>query len=193
VPADCQKSEGRGPSSVLRQGKSLSRTTSRASSSAQSHAPSSFAPSVASRESDEESHPAARVVFDFTATSEFELDVSEGAVVHVVEPDDGSGWVKIANDRGREGLVPASYLENDTTNSGSPSRASLSPGGSGKHVRAIYSYDAQGEDELSFKEGEFIELTSGPTGGQYYGDGWWEGFTSKGRKGIFPSNYVETT
>jgi hypothetical protein len=42
-------------------------------------------------------------------------------------------------------------------------------------VRAIYSYGAQGDDELSFKEGELIELTSGPTGGQGYGDGWWEG------------------
>jgi hypothetical protein len=76
-------------------------------------------------------------------------------------------------------------------------------------VRAIYPYDAQGDDEISFKEGEVIELTSGPTGGQHYGDGWWEGavpfllfssllmciypiigFTSKGKKGIFPSNYV---
>lgn len=74
-------------------------------------------------------------------------------------------------------------------------------------VRAIYSYDAQGDDELSFKEGESIELTSGPTGGRNYGDGWWEGmcllsssiacmyhhptgFSSNGRKGIFPSNYV---
>jgi formin-binding protein 1 len=74
-------------------------------------------------------------------------------------------------------------------------------------VRAIYQYDAQGDDELALKEGELIKLTSGPTGGQNYGDGWWEGMyllffprllvritttglTSKGRKGIFPSNYV---
>jgi hypothetical protein len=55
----------------------------------------------------------------------------EGAVVHVVEPDDGSGWVKVANNRGREGLVPASYLEDDT-NLGSPTRTSLSQRGSGK-------------------------------------------------------------
>lgn len=42
-------------------------------------------------------------------------------------------------------------------------------------VRAIYSYKAQGPDELSLKEGERVELTSGPSGGQAYGDGWWEG------------------
>lgn len=42
-------------------------------------------------------------------------------------------------------------------------------------VRAIYPYDAQGDDELSLKEGELIDLTSGPTGGMRYGDGWWEG------------------
>lgn len=33
----------------------------------------------------------------------------------------------------------------------------------------------QGEDELSLVEGEVLELTSGPTGGQNYGNGWWEG------------------
>jgi formin-binding protein 1 len=74
-------------------------------------------------------------------------------------------------------------------------------------VRAIYAYDAQGDDELPLKEGELIELTPGLSGGQHYGDGWWEGaysllcfevagayrstgFTPGGRKGIFPSNYV---
>lgn len=190
VPANCQKSEGRRSSSGLsKQGKSLSRTASQASSvSVQASAPSSFASSLASR-SHEESRPAARVLFDFTATSEFELSVSEDATVHIVEPDDGSGWVKVVDDRGRSGLVPASYLE---SNAAFPPRASLSQGSS-QYVRAIYSYDAQGDDELSFKEGESIELTSGPTGGRNYGDGWWEGFSSNGRKGIFPSNYVEMT
>lgn len=41
---------------------------------------SSFVQSVASEESYEESYPTARVLFDFTATSEFELGVS-GALV----------------------------------------------------------------------------------------------------------------
>jgi hypothetical protein len=76
-------------------------------------------------------------------------------------------------------------------------------------VQAIYSYEAQGDDELGLKEGESIELTTGPAGGQRYGDGWWEGaysfhskgvgvklsflaigVNSKGKRGIFPSNYV---
>ena len=38
-------------------------------------------------------------------------------------------------------------------------------------VRAIYSYLAQGPDELSLKEGDIIELISGQTAE----DGWWEG------------------
>ena len=32
-------------------------------------------------------------------------------MVHVVEEDDGSGWVKVMSDDGDTGLVPATYLE----------------------------------------------------------------------------------
>ena len=38
------------------------------------------------------------------------LSVAESAV-HVLEEDDGSGWVKVADDSGGKGLVPASYIE----------------------------------------------------------------------------------
>ena len=31
--------------------------------------------------------------------------------MHVLEEDDGSGWVKVADDAGGRGLVPASYIE----------------------------------------------------------------------------------
>jgi hypothetical protein len=77
-------------------------------------------------------------------------------------------------------------------------------------VRALYQYEARGSDELELREGELIELSTGPSGGQNYGEGWWEGkisvqrffgaksevppagYDSSGRKGIFPSNYVRT-
>jgi formin-binding protein 1 len=31
--------------------------------------------------------------------------------VHVIEEDDGSGWVKVIDLEGSKGLVPASYIE----------------------------------------------------------------------------------
>lgn len=37
--------------------------------------------------------------------------ITEGTTVYVVEDDDGSGWIKVVNDRGEKGLVPASYVE----------------------------------------------------------------------------------
>lgn len=42
-------------------------------------------------------------------------------------------------------------------------------------VRGLYDYQAQGPDELSIQEGVSVELTSGPSGGMNYADGWWEG------------------
>ena len=52
-------------------------------------------------------------------------------------------------------------------------------------VRGIYDYQAQGSDELGISEGEIVELSGGPSGGQNYADGWWEGkleFSYSGRR-----------
>lgn len=119
-------------------------------------------------------------------------------MVQVLEEDDGSGWVKVADDRGGKGLVPASYVEVvDEEPAPPPVPTTSRPGrGSGQYgkwtahlsnwrrlidlrylVRGIYSYQAQGSDELSISEGERLELSAGPTGGQNYADGWWEGNT----------------
>jgi hypothetical protein len=48
-----------------------------------------------------------------------------------MEPDDGSGWVKVVDDRGRSGLVPASYLEHDVQ--ATPPPKASSQGGSGQY------------------------------------------------------------
>jgi hypothetical protein len=92
------------------------------------------------------------IVFDFNASSAFELSVrgtyplpyceqnlkysfSEGTRVRILELDDGSGWVKICNDEtGDSGLVPATYVKGESaddddapsTKSGSLMRPSIS-------------------------------------------------------------------
>ncbi|KIJ17907.1 hypothetical protein PAXINDRAFT_98083 [Paxillus involutus ATCC 200175] len=135
--------------------------------------------------------PSGRVVFDFSASSAFELSVSEGMLVHVLEEDDGSGWVKVTDNHGGKGLVPASYLEMLDLEIPEGSGGSESPQAAGQFVRVMYDYQAQGPDELSITEGETLELSSGLNGGQNYAEGWWEGYSGDGQKGIFPSNYVE--
>jgi len=52
-------------------------------------------------------------------------------------------------------------------------------------VRALYDYVAQGDDEITIREGDIIYLIEkDPTG-------WWEGELPNGKKGLFPGNYVE--
>ncbi|KAK7469363.1 Protein BZZ1 [Stygiomarasmius scandens] len=184
VPADCQGGSHRQASSASRLPTSSRLTVPASPQAVDTPTASSFVHSVPE---EEVSYPVARVMFDFTSTSEFELSVSEGDSVNVLEPDDGSGWVKVTNTRGAGGLVPASYLGFDGAEASTPANQQ----GSGQYVKALYQYESRGSDEIGLKEGDLIELSSGPSGGQNYGEGWWEGYNSKGRKGIFPSNYVE--
>ncbi|CAI4228131.1 unnamed protein product [Auanema sp. JU1783] len=51
-------------------------------------------------------------------------------------------------------------------------------------VKALYAYDAQDTDELSFNVGDEIELT------QKHESGWWQG-KLRGKVGLFPANYVK--
>ncbi|XP_033030579.1 unconventional myosin-Ie-like [Lacerta agilis] len=50
--------------------------------------------------------------------------------------------------------------------------------------RALYAYDAQDTDELSFNANEFIEIIKEDR------SGWWTG-RIRGKEGLFPGNYVE--
>ena len=148
----------------------------------------------------------AKIMFDFVASSPFEVSVTEGDVITLLEEDDGTGWVKIDDGKGGKGLVPATYLQKDSGGASqvkdvkspvSPNMSKTISQGSGKYgksnrclstppnklcscqVRGLYSYSAQGDDEISIIMGGRIELT--PLGDQY-GDGWSEGIDSQGRK-----------
>jgi len=195
VAADCSGARGvrqkvADSESVPSSTPALSRSSSRASSTLAPSA-SLFTQSSLLTTSEAE-FPVVRVIYDFTPTSPFELAVHEGATVRVIEEDDGSGWIKVVDEEGGRGLVPASYIEvADATQSTGPDIASPLGTESGQFVRGLYDYRSQGPDELDVSEGARIELTSGPSGGQNYAEGWWEGIDALGRKGIFPSNYVE--
>jgi len=52
--------------------------------------------------------------------------------------------------------------------------------------RALFSYDATDDDELTFLEGDFI------LNGKIIAEGWMQGTHEKsGKSGLLPSNYVE--
>lgn len=52
------------------------------------------------------------------------------------------------------------------------------------YVKASYDYSAQDQGELSFQEGDIIQVVS------QHPSGWWTGELN-GRKGTFPSNFTE--
>ena len=50
----------------------------------------------------------------------------------------------------------------------------------------MYSYESQEADDLQFKQGDYITVTSRAD------SDWWSGrVNGEGREGIFPSNYVD--
>lgn len=51
-------------------------------------------------------------------------------------------------------------------------------------VRALYSYAKDKDDELDLYENEVVSVV------KENDDGWLEGVTQDGRKGLFPGNYV---
>nr|2DRK_A Chain A, Myosin heavy chain IB [Acanthamoeba castellanii] len=57
-------------------------------------------------------------------------------------------------------------------------------GSPGIQVKALYDYDAQTGDELTFKEGDTIIVH------QKDPAGWWEGELN-GKRGWVPANYVQ--
>jgi len=55
----------------------------------------------------------------------------------------------------------------------------------GMSAKALYDYDAENSDDLSFKEGDLINVLD-----QSDPSGWWEG-EFNGKVGFFPSNFVQ--
>lgn len=151
-----------------------------------------------------------KVVYSYKASQPDELTIEEHEVLEVIEDGDMEDWVKARNKVGQVGYVPEKYLQFPTSNSLLSMLQSLAALDSRSHtssnsteaelvsgslngdasvcfVKALYDYEGQTDDELSFPEGAIIRIVNKENQDD---DGFWEGEFS-GRIGVFPSVLVE--
>ncbi|XP_055573595.1 F-BAR and double SH3 domains protein 1 [Falco cherrug] len=160
---------------------------------------------------DNEPSPAARtypytcrVIFGYQACQPDELSITQGEELEVIEDGDAEEWVKARNKAGQVGYIPEKYL---LSLGGEPGAGVGPPGPSALHrqlssimaaelvlepgawlVRALYDYEGQSPEELSFPEGAIIRVL--PRASGEVDDGFWTG-DFDGRIGVFPSLVVE--
>ncbi|MEE6473200.1 hypothetical protein FKM82_009889 [Ascaphus truei] len=150
-----------------------------------------------------------KVIYSYKACQPDELTIEEHEMLEVIEDGDMEDWVKARNKSGQVGYVPEKYLQFPTSNSLLSMLQSLAALDSRSHtssssdvevvsgsmngdanvcfVKALYDYDGQTEDELSFPEGAIIRILNKENQDD---DGFWEG-EFNGRLGVFPSVLVE--
>ncbi|XP_077197340.1 F-BAR and double SH3 domains protein 2 isoform X2 [Paroedura picta] len=151
-----------------------------------------------------------KVVYSYKASQPDELTIEEHEVLEVIEDGDMEDWVKARNKTGHVGYVPEKYLQFPTSNSLLSMLQSLAALDSRSHtssnsteaelvsgslngdssvcfVKALYDYEGQTDDELSFPEGAIIRILNKENQDD---DGFWEG-EFNGRLGVFPSVLVE--
>ncbi|NWQ89577.1 FCSD1 protein, partial [Burhinus bistriatus] len=145
-----------------------------------------------------------RVIFGYQGCQADELSITQGEELEVIEDGDVEEWVKARNKVGQIGYVPEKYL---LSLGGEPGVGAGPPGPSALHrqlssimaaelvlepgawlVRALYDYEGQSPEELSFPEGAIIRVL--PRTPSEVDDGFWMG-DFNGRVGVFPSLVVE--
>jgi hypothetical protein len=131
-------------------------------------------------------------MYDYQAQGEGELNFNEGDIIDVTEKNADGWWVGVMN--GHSGLFPSNFVE-AYTGSTPVAAETTQPV---QHVSeplppqqeylgtctALYDYDAQDGEELSFKEGAKISIL------EKFDDGWYIGCLPDGSQGLFPSNFT---
>ena len=139
----------------------------------------------------------AKVVYEYEATEDNEMDLIEDEIIHDIEQLDEGWWSGKARN-GREGLFPANYVEliEEEEIQEAPASVSIPPpppppmparstsADQGKTAIAEYDYEAGEDNEISFAEGDTI------THIDFVSDDWYEGTSRDGKRGLFPANYV---
>ncbi|XP_033635307.1 SH3 domain-containing kinase-binding protein 1-like isoform X3 [Asterias rubens] len=149
------------------------------------------------------------VTFDYEATQDDELTLKEGQIITNINMMEEGWWEGELN--GQRGLFPDNFVElkKAVPEKAVPEKAAavrakaptppppeavngesqevLRREGSEKRkairAKVVFSYVPQKDDEIGLQVDEVISVTSQPE------DGWWEGVL-RGKKGMFPSNFV---
>ncbi|XP_018398633.1 PREDICTED: intersectin-2 isoform X1 [Cyphomyrmex costatus] len=132
-----------------------------------------------------------QVIAPYQATSSEQLDLQRGQLIMIRKKTDSGWWEGELQARGKKrqvGWFPATYVKPLTSSSNrstpvshgyqdSPTDPNI------ERVMALYPYQAQNEDELSFEKGDVISVLAKEEAS------WWRGELN-GVSGVFPSNYV---
>ncbi|NWQ76127.1 SH319 protein, partial [Columbina picui] len=110
---------------------------------------------------------------DFTAETKDDLSFKKGDYIQILEQVDSEWYRGRLNEK--EGIFPAVFVQTCSGTSG---------GGKKGKAKALYDFNGENEDELSFKTGDTItELES-------VDEDWMSG-EIQGKSGIFPKNFVQ--
>ncbi|XP_053319450.1 F-BAR and double SH3 domains protein 1 [Spea bombifrons] len=149
-----------------------------------------------------------QVLYSYQASQSDELSITQGERLEVIEDGDVEEWVKARNKNGQVGYVPEKYITflnlyavnqrvADGTQAGYISSLPTDKAGISEFnwteagvclARALYDYEGQSAEELSFPEGAIIQIVCNEEGG--VDDGFWKG-EFNGQIGVFPSLVVE--
>jgi len=128
-------------------------------------------------------------LFSYDATEENELTFVEGDLITLLEENESGWWKGRLNSTGVEGLFPSNFVE-EKVGAAAPVTNAVKQSPSGSEVKAeyiaLYDYDAEDNTEISIKENDHLYVESET-------DGWYYGYrkAEPGKKGNFPSNFVE--
>ncbi|ODV93486.1 hypothetical protein PACTADRAFT_82805 [Pachysolen tannophilus NRRL Y-2460] len=84
-----------------------------------------------------------RALYDYGAQNEEELSIAENDILYLLEKSDVDDWWKVKKSDDSAGLVPKTYIEVCTPIN---------------RATALYDYDKQTEEEISFKEGAVFDV-----------------------------------
>eukprot|EP00095_Tigriopus_kingsejongensis_P004984 maker-scaffold96_size378025-snap-gene-2.51 protein:Tk04984 transcript:maker-scaffold96_size378025-snap-gene-2.51-mRNA-1 annotation:"intersectin-1 isoform x2" len=131
---------------------------------------------------DDKTMELAKVVAPYEATSTEQLSLTRGQMIIIRKKADSGWWQgEVQGGKGKKrqiGWFPASYVKLLEAKEG------VGPAKDLGNVEALFDYEGARSDELSFKQGDIIELLSKEDGD------WWRGKLET-ESGMFPCNYVK--